>query len=195
MASQDDMIKEACENIDTQVTPEIKQALEGVMKNIFSKGMVPREAMGLSPAAVENIYGHAYRLYNAGQYKEAQHLFRLLVMLDPAESKFILGSAACFHMQKDYVSASTTYSLASVADAETPVPHYHAADCYLKMGLVGAAAVELQATIECCGEKQPYAMIKDRARMMLERINSGAVKEGEIEAEEVTPPSDEDLLP
>lgn len=195
MASQDDLIKQACENINGEVSPQIQQALEGVMKNIFNRGMVPREALGLSASAVENIYGHAYRLYNAGQYNEAQHLFRLLVMLDPSESKFLLGSAACFHMQKDYTTAATTYALVGVVDAETPIPHYHAADCYLKLGLVGAAGAELKKTIDCCGEKPPYAMIRDRAQMMLDRIESGQVKEGQIEAAEEPISNDEDLLP
>jgi type III secretion system low calcium response chaperone LcrH/SycD len=195
MTSQDDMIKQACESINGEITPEIQQALEGVMKNIFQRGMLPRDALGLSASAVENIYGHAYRLYNAGQYNEAQNLFRLLVMLDPGESKFLLGSAACFHMQKEYATASATYALVSVADPETPIPHYHAADCYLKMGLVGAAAIELKATIECCGEKPPYAMIRDRARMMLSRIESGQVEEGKVEEETEPTPREEDLLP
>lgn len=185
--SKDEMIRKACESVGDKVNPVTKKALEGVMHNIFSRGMVPREALGLSPAAVENIYGHAYRMYTAGQYNEAQHLFRLLVMLDPGESKFLLGSAACYHLNKEYETAATTYALVSMADPKTPIPHYHAADCYIKIGLIGSAIHELKTTIEKCGENAPYAVIRDRANMMLERLESGDIKEGEVESEQASP--------
>lgn len=184
MVSREEMINEACQKIGDDTSSDLKKAVKNVMTNVFDRGMLPKDAMGMSDSLVEGIYGHAYRLYNAGQYQEAQNLFRLLVMLNATEAKYILGSAACYHMTKDYANAAATYAIVSMADPNTPIPHYHAADCYLKMDLLGAAMNELESAVQLCGDKAPYALIRDRAQMMLERIKSGEGAGGTEEASE-----------
>lgn len=171
----DDMINEANAKLGEKLRPAAKQAVEGVMHNIFEQGMLPKDAMGISDMVMEGIYGHAYRMYNAGQYSDAQHIFRILVMLNPLESKYAMGSGACLHMMKEYKTAAAIYTITSSIDPKNPVPHYHASDCYLKMDLRGAAINELKTTIELCGTQPAYAIIRDRSKMMLERLEKGEI--------------------
>jgi type III secretion system low calcium response chaperone LcrH/SycD len=171
----DDMINQASETVGAKLRPAAKQAVEGVIRNIFDQGMLPKEAMGISDTVMEGIYGHAYRMYNAGQYRDAQSIFRILTMLNPLESKYAMGSGACLHMMKDYKTAAAIYTITSSIDPKNPVPHYHASDCYLKMSLIGAAMNELKTTIELCGDQPVYAIVRDRSKMMLERLEQGDV--------------------
>lgn len=182
MSSEDDMIIEAVSKLGDEISPNIKKAIEGVTENVVKGGMAPKDAMGLDEAAIEGIYGHAYRLYNAGKYKDSQLLFRLLITLDPMESKFMMGSAACFHMLQEFSHAASLYAIASMINQENPIPHYHSADCYAKMGLNGAAMNELMLTIVLCGEAPQYAVIKDRSGLMLEQIGKQEGIEGKVKA-------------
>lgn len=173
MTIEDDMIREACNKLDQDTSPELRKAATGVAENVLKKGMIPRDAMGIKPDFIESLYGHAYRLYNAGKYADAQKLFGLLIVLDPLQGKFILGSAACYHMEKAYANAAATYAMVSMAEPMSPIPHYHASDCLIKMNLLGAAESELRTTVQLCGENPAYAMIRSRSQMMIERLQSG----------------------
>src|ERR1700722_6951344 len=98
MKGEKEQINDAVMALGKEVAEENGVKIDKAGSMLFGSGVSPREAMGMSDQAVEGIYGQAYRLYNAGKYKEASQLFRLLLMLNSGESKFALGLAACFHM-------------------------------------------------------------------------------------------------
>lgn len=142
---------------------KFQSVVNNLTSNIFDKGMLPKDAMGLDDNLVEGIYGHAYRLYNAGKYKDASMLFRLLTVLNPTTPKYALGLAACFHMVEEYQNAITTYMMVSLIDGESPLPFFHASDCFVKLGDNASAIVNLEMAVERCGDKPVYALIKERA--------------------------------
>lgn len=148
------------------MTEEFKKLGSDYMKDSASA----KQAMGLTDALVENIYGQAYRLYNTGKYKDASHLFRLLMMLDPKQSKYTLGLAACFHMLKEFKNAIEIYTICGVMDPETPIPHYHASDCYIQMKDNISALIALEMAINRSGEKPVYKTLKDRAQLTIETL-------------------------
>lgn len=168
MSTEKEKIQEAIGALGPEYGEDIKKALVGVTEGILERGMLPKDAMGMNSSMVEGIYGHAYRMYNSGQYKEASTLFRLLVMLDPTEPKYMLGMGACQHMAKEYSGAITTYMMVGMIDPANPIPHYHASDCYAKLGVIAASIEELKQTIELCGDQPQYAMIKDRAQLTVQ---------------------------
>lgn len=149
---------------------KIGVAIEDLGDKILKKGMLPKDALGLSDAVVEGIYAQAYRLYNTGKYVEASHLFRMLVMLNTTESKYILGLAACFHMMKEYQNAVQTYAMCGILDPESPIPHYHASDCYVQMKDYLSAIIALDLAVQRAGEKPEYSKIKERALMTIESL-------------------------
>lgn len=173
----DETIMEVLGKLGEENSKDLADAVGKISKNVFEKGMLPKDAMGLSESMIEGIYAYAYRLYNSGKYRDASHLFRILILLNPTESKYILGLGACQHMQHDYQNAIASYAFIGLVDPYNPLPHYHISDCYLKTNLIPMAKAELQQAIEKCGQQPQYALIKERAALMLESLNNGQIVE------------------
>jgi type III secretion system low calcium response chaperone LcrH/SycD len=123
--------------------------------------------MGINSNILENVYAQAYRLYNTGKYIEAAHLFRILIMMNVMEPKYLLGLAACFHMLKEYENAIQSYTMCSAIDAGNPIPHYHSSDCFIQMKDYLSALVCLEIAIDLAANKPEYAKMKERAQMSL----------------------------
>lgn len=166
-------LREAEENVK-----QLGTALDDLSNKILQKGMIPKDALGLSDAVVEGIYAQAYRLYNTGKYVEASHLFRMLIMLNVSEAKYLLGLAACFHMLKEYQNAVQTYTMCAMLDPENPIPHYHASDCYVQMKDPLSAIIALDLAVKRAGEKPEYAKIKERALLSIESLKTQLMQKG-----------------
>ena len=164
-------VKKATENVGAGVANEKIEGIKNAIDRASRKGASAKEALGLTDAMVEGIYGQAYRLYNTGKYKEAIKIFRLLLTINATEPKYAMGLAACFHMSKDYKSAVDSYSIASMIDPNSPIPLYHASDCYIKMGDPVSAIVMLETAKKRAGEKPEFKTLKDRVNMTLESLN------------------------
>jgi len=170
MKSEQFQIKKATEEVGTAIKTEKSKEIHEAADKVVKQGMMPRDAMGLSDAMVEGIYGQAYRLYNTGKYKDASQLFRLLIMLNSTESKYAMGLAACFHMLKEYKNAVSTYSICGVIDPENPIPHFHASDCYTHMEDPVSALIALEMAVKRAGDKPEYQTLKDRALLSIDAL-------------------------
>lgn len=137
---------------------------------MFKQGLTAKDAMKIDPAALENIYAQAYRLYNTGKYVEASHIFRLLVLMNAMEPKYMLGFAACFHMLKEYENAAHCYTLCSTIDSESPIPYYHVSDCYSHIGDKASSIISLEMAIERAGSKPEFAKLKERSQLTLKTL-------------------------
>lgn len=129
-----------------------------------------KDILGVTDESAEGIYGQAYLLYNTGRYRDAGEVFRLLVMLNSTEPKYLIGLAACYHMMKEYQSAGSTYNLASIIDPDNPVPFFHASDCYLQLGDKATAATMLEMAVKRALNKPQYATLKQRAEITLDTL-------------------------
>lgn len=158
-----------------QATGEVIQKVHGegfnklTNKAIKNSGLI-KDIIGLSDESSESIYSQAYLLYNTGKYNDAAELFRLLIMLNATEPKYIMGLAACFHMMKEYEGAASAYSLVSIVDPENPIPYFHSSDCYIQMGDGGSAIVSLEMAVQKAGNKPEFAMLKERAQITLQAL-------------------------
>ena len=170
MADTKKIIKKTLENLGDETPEELKDSVEKLTEDIYEHGMLPKDAMGLSNEMVEGIYSYAYRLYNTGKYEPASQLFRLLIMLNPTEAKYLMGLAACFHMEKDWEQAGVTYILCSLIDLKSPVYHYHASDCYQQQGQKDMAINALEACIGRCERNEEFLPLKERAVVNLEAL-------------------------
>lgn len=155
-------VEEQGENFD--------KAFGELADKMFKQGMSPKDAMGINANILENVYAQAYRLYNTGKYIEAAHLFRILIMMNVMEPKFLLGLAACFHMLKEYENAIQSYTMCSAIDPGNPIPHYHSSDCFIQMKDYLSALVCLEIAIDLADNKTEYAKMKERAQMSLESL-------------------------
>ena len=146
------------------------KAIGELANKMMVQGTTPKDAMGVSHSYLENVYAQAYRLYNTGKYVEAIHLFRILIMLNAMEPKYMLGLAACFHMIKEYFNAIQTYTMCIALDPQNPIPHYHTSDCFIQMKDYLSAMICLELAIDAAGDKPEYAKMKERAQMSLESL-------------------------
>lgn len=178
MKGEQEEMKKAVEktaaNFDDYQGP-LKEAVQKAAK----KGASPKDALGLTDAMVEGVYGQAYRLYNTGKYKEAIQIFRLLLMINSTEPKYAMGLAACFHMSKDYKSAINTYSIVGIIDPENPISFYHASDCFMQIGDPASALISLEMAIKRAGEKPEFKTLKDRATLTAESLKKDVLKNQE----------------
>jgi type III secretion system low calcium response chaperone LcrH/SycD len=176
MKGEQHQIKKATEKLGANIHKEKAQGFKDLAATATRKAATPKDALGLNDAMVEGIYGQAYRLYNTGKYQDASQLFRLLIMLNPTEAKYAMGLAACFHMLKEYTSAVNTYAIVNVIDAESPVPYYHASDCYIQMGDSAGALIALEMAVSRAGSKPEYKILKDRATLTIESLKKEIAK-------------------
>lgn len=158
------------EALDPDENRAASKAFDELTGKMLKEGQTPQKTMGMSQNIMESMYAQAYRLYHTGKYFEATHLFRILIMMNAMEPKYLLGLAACFHMMKEYENAIQTYSLCGTLEPESPIPHYHSSDCFIQMNNYFSAMVSLEMTIARSGNKPEYSKIKERALMGLESL-------------------------
>jgi len=179
MKSVQEEIKKAAGDIGKELKNEQVANLQKSLQNATRGTKSPKDALGLTDAMVEGVYGQAYRLYNTGKYKDAIQLFKLLIMISPTTPKFIMGLAASFHLLKDYKMAADTYVFLGVIDAENPISFYHTSDCYVRMNDPVSAIVALNMAIKRCGDKPEFKVLKDRAILTLQSLKKN-VEEGKV---------------
>lgn len=159
-----------------------RDTIIAMLTDALNKGVMPKHALQLGDDTMEAIYSQAYTLYNQGRYKEASYIFRMLMLLDYATPKYPMGFAACLHRQKDYKSAANVYLLCGTLDSTNPLPHYHAADCYIQLNFPMMALFSLRLTIKTAGAQPQYAIIKERATLMEKALKKQVKEEIEEEA-------------
>jgi type III secretion system low calcium response chaperone LcrH/SycD len=119
-------------------SPEKSEAIGAFLKEMlqlhFQGEAILQEACGLSNSSLETLYEQAYDSYTKGKGMEAARYFGLLIALNPFQQKFWMGLAASQQLEKKYDKALQAYALAALLDDRDPIPHYHAAQCYLAMG-------------------------------------------------------------
>lgn len=176
MKGEEQDVKKAAQDIGKEAGAELLDEISAMTENLLKKGMPPKEAFNISDEKIEAIYANAYRLYNSGKYEEAGYLFRLLMLVEPTESKHAIGLGACLHLLKEYENAAQTYILAGIMDPENPVPHYHASDCYLQMRDKASAILMLDMAVKRSGEKPEYQILKDRALLTIESLKKELIE-------------------
>ena len=164
--------KEKTSQLNKLASGPAKETMKAILFGAANKGILPKHALRLGDDTMEAIYSQAYTLYNQGKYKEASYIFRLLMLLDYVTAKYILGLAACLHRMKDFKNAANIYLLCSTLDSTNPLPHYHSADCYLQLGYPEMAAFSLGLVLEMAKDQPQYAIIKERSRLMKEKLDA-----------------------
>lgn len=148
-----------------------EETVKNILSSALKKGIMPKTALKLTDDTMEAIYTQAYNLYNQGKFRDASYIFRLLMLLDFTTPKYVLGLAACAHRVKDYTNAANLYYLCAALDPSNPMPHFHAADCYMQLGAIGIASYSLGLAIETAGIQPQYEIIKERAQLMRDALD------------------------
>lgn len=162
--------KEAAEKIGEKVEKEGGEKLSHISQEALSKYKSIKDVLGVNEESMEALYSQAYLLYNTGRYKDSSEVFRLLIMFDSTQAKYLMGLAACLHMQKEYLAASAIYQMTSLADPSDPIPFFHASDCYLHLQDKVSAAVALEMALKRAEGKPEFSALKERATITLQAV-------------------------
>ncbi len=164
--------------------PPTKEEMDKIVSDIFEKDMLPKDAIGIPDDVMEGIYAHAYRTYNVGKYHNAAQLFRLLIMLNALEPKYVLGLAACHHLLGQYDNALMMYMVVEVLNPKDPMPNYHSADCYIRIEMQEDALEQMQKALTKCGELPQYTALKNRIIVTIAALVKQVADIKRAEAEE-----------
>lgn len=130
---------------------------------------------GITADELEAVYSVAHGLYSAGQFADAQELFRFLVLHDHATAKHWFGLAACQQMQGDTAGALKSYGMSALLDPAEPQVPLRAAECFFKLGDKANARAAAEAATIVAGQAKGAEAIAQRARLLMARIDQEGV--------------------
>jgi type III secretion system low calcium response chaperone LcrH/SycD len=159
----DKIIEAAVAEATVDMSPEEKKECERMMFDVIKEGQTFAEALGLGEDQLEGFYSVGYLLFNSGKYKQAENIFEVLTRLDGSRWKHWYGLAACKHKLKKYERAIECYLSWAYLEPESPIPLFHASDCYIALNQKREAVLLLYTVIELCGDTPIYQKIKQKA--------------------------------
>jgi type III secretion system low calcium response chaperone LcrH/SycD len=120
------------------------------------------DILGLNDADVSPIpmdqerqfYAMAFGLYEKGDYRSAAQLFTQLVLTDPYSEHYWQGLASSKQMAREYLAAVHAWSLCALLKENDPLPHFHAAECFLSLDEKEDALKALDAALDLCRENE-----------------------------------------
>lgn len=136
-------------------------------------------AVGLGPAALDAIYGHAHALFQRGLYEEAERFFTALSLLDHNALRTWLGLAACRQHRRAFLPALAAYRMA-LALAEDPRAALHYAECALALDMADDAKTALDLAARW-SDRPEFRSVHRRAAALAEglaRRQAGAAPAG-----------------
>lgn len=165
-----------------KLTEKEKKMQVDALSEVFLKGKPAEEAMGLDDDIMQVIYSQAYKLYNSGNFNEANQYFKFLSLLDPTPKNF-LGLAASFHQLKDYDNAIQTYFSCAYMEPDNPVPYFYIYDCYEKLNNPFGVMMALNGCIVTCGLEPKYVALKTRCLAILGKLKGEEPETNKISEE------------
>ena len=111
----------------------------------FGDGATLRAMRGLSDEEMEAIYAMGVNFYKAGNYEDAEKVFKFLTMYDHLNSRYWTAMGSLRQVQRKFAEAIEAYKFASFLDLENPKPMYYAAECMMALGQKTEALAALAA--------------------------------------------------
>jgi secretion system chaperone SscA len=143
-----------------------------VLQKFGANGRTFRDFTQLTPESMEVIYMVAYNQYNAGKFKEAESIFRLLAMLNHFEAKYWKGLGASREAKRDYAGALQAYGYLGVMDIHDPYPPFQAAKCFVALGKAAEAEAGLRAAVFNSENKPEHVALHLQAKGLLELVQN-----------------------
>lgn len=118
------------------------------MREAVLNGATLSDVLNIKPEALEAGYTLGYNLYSAGNYADAETMFRALCLYNRYDVRFWMGLAGCLQARGAYQHAIDTYSMAAMSDGlKDPTPIFHGGLCYLKLNDVESASGAFKAAL------------------------------------------------
>ena len=167
----------------SQITEQEKDIQSALLDMAKAAGFTEKEfhtiqatladVFNISKDTLESGYAYAYNLYKAGNYKDAESMFRGLCMYDGDDPRYWMGLAGCLQAREAWQQAIDTYGMAGVAGGlKDPAPFYYGGLCYLKLGDGENAAASFRAALGLGDASIPaHKAVHDRIRALLATLS------------------------
>lgn len=126
--------------------PSLQSAIEEIKETLPKNGGILSK--NFTQDDVVLLYELGYQLYQVGNYKKGEEVFRRLVVAAPLEKKHWQGLGSCQQMQNKYQDAILSWSMVVLLDPSSPLPHFHAAECLFSLNQIDQGLEALKATEE-----------------------------------------------
>ena len=120
----------------------------------------------LSAREQQQLYSAACGLYEGGNYGSALDVFTQLALTNPFAEQYWRGLAATKQMLLDHAGALQAWALVALLKEGDPLPHFHAAECYLSLNEEGEGMRALEIAFEKAGENLP---LRDKITALKQR--------------------------
>ncbi len=149
----------------------------GKLVDAVAKGLPIADAVSMPSEVLEGLYSLAYGLYCAGNYQDAETMFKALCVYKYNDYRFLMGLAGSRQGLKQYELAIETYGMAGVISGlSNPEPLWFAANCYVKLNdkentlnvLMGLVAI-------CKGDNPEHVTYKVKAEALRNLLQADAV--------------------
>ena len=130
----------------------IERAFQQEVANIL--GLSDDEISPITLDQERPFYATAFGLYEKGDYRGAAQLFTQLVLTDPYSVHYWQGLASSRQMTREYLAAVHAWSMVALLRANDPLPHFHAAECFLSLDEKEDALKALDAALELAGKNE-----------------------------------------
>lgn len=82
----------------------------------------------------ETVYCAGFALYEAERFHDAIDQFTTALHINPLRTTYWQALGCAKMMAKNYIEAARAFAAWSLLETENPLPHFHAAECFLSAG-------------------------------------------------------------
>ena len=92
-----------------------------------------QEKFELSDATIDVFYEVSKEIFDNEEYQDAEDAFFTLSLFNPLQSLYWIGLGMSSQRLMKYEFALSGYSMAAIINAESPLPHMYAAQCFVNL--------------------------------------------------------------
>jgi type III secretion system low calcium response chaperone LcrH/SycD len=162
---------EETKDFTTLSKEEQEQLVSGALDKMSQGNLTIKEALGMSPELLEQIYALAHGHYAQGNYREALLLFKMLTYTDPMNFNYLFGYASACHQSKDFHTSALAFANALQLEPENPAPAYYISDSLFHLDMIEEAKEGFNFTIQLCGDDEEHRIMKEQAMLLKSSLN------------------------
>lgn len=129
-------------------------------------GISDKDASPISLEMEREVYATAFGLYEKGDYRGACQLFTQLILTDPYSEYYWRGLASSKQMAREYLAAVHAWGMVALLKENDPLPHFHAAECFLSMDEKEEALKALDASLQLSQDNGGNEGLEDKINLL-----------------------------
>ncbi len=148
------------------------------IEKVFSKEQTMQEALGLKDKTMHRFHDIACDFYEEKNFVCSADAFLALTTLNPYVHAYWLGLGMAEQELEKPEAALNAYSLAVLTDADNPMPHVYAAECYFALQDLESAKRSLNLAMDCAQSLTGQRALVDKIQYFTDELEKSCSKLG-----------------